>query len=83
MGASAPGVFKSYTSAAANQRTEETILDLDIRNGIVGVLGVDNGVPVLQTYARSNNTGDFLTLMNEIQVGTAIATGAMLLPSLD
>ena len=54
-----------------------------MRNGIVGVLGVDNGVPVLQTYARSNNTGDFLTFMNEIQVGTAIATGAMLLPSLD
>lgn len=76
-----PGGFKSYTSAAANP-VGETILDLDMRNGLVGVLGVHGGVPVLQTYARSNDTGDFLTFINEVPVGTAVATGALLLPPL-
>ena len=74
-----PGGFRSYTSAAANP-VGETILDLDMKSNLVGVLGVHGGVPVLQLYARSDDTGDFLSFIKEIPVGTAVATGALLLP---
>jgi hypothetical protein len=77
-----PGGFKSYTSAAAHP-VGESVLDLDMRNGLVGVLAVHAGLPVLQTYARSDDTGDFLAGMKEFQVGTAKATGALLLPPVD
>jgi hypothetical protein len=73
-----PGGFKSYTGAAAHP-AGETLLDLDMRNGVVGVLGVHHGVPVLLTYLRSSDTGDFLTFLTETQVGTAVATGALVL----
>jgi hypothetical protein len=33
-------------------------------------------------YARSEDSSDFLTSMGEIPVGTAIATGALVLPPL-
>jgi hypothetical protein len=70
--------FRSYTSIAAHA-AGESLFDLDMRGGVVGVLGVRNGASVLQTYALSSNS-DFLTFMNEIPVGSATATGALLLP---
>ena len=73
------GGFKSYTSIAAHA-AGESLFDLDIRSGVVGVLGVHNGKAVLQTYAFTSNS-DFLTFTNEMPVGTAVATGALLLPS--
>ena len=75
-----PGGFKSYTSAAAHP-AGETILDLDMSREMVGVLGIHDGAPVLLTYARSEDNGDFLTWTNEIALGTAKATGALLLPA--
>lgn len=74
-----PGGFRSYTSAAANP-AGETILDIDVSRDRVGVLGMHNGVPVLISYARSVDGGDFLTAMSEIPLGTRAATGALLLP---
>ncbi|MCA1826307.1 MAG: hypothetical protein LC689_05145, partial [Myxococcales bacterium] len=64
--------------AAANP-VGETILDLDMTRDTVGVLGMHNGVPVLLAYARSADS-DFLVRRNEIVLGTARATGALLLP---
>ena len=46
----------------------------------VGVLATHNGAPVLLTYARSEDNGDFLTFTNEIPLGTAKGSGVMLLP---
>ena len=43
--------------------------------------GIHDGAPVLLTYARSEDNGDFLTWTNEIALGTAKATGALLLPA--
>jgi hypothetical protein len=74
------GGFKSYTSIAAHA-AGESLFDLDMRGGVVGVLGVHNGASVLQTYALPSN-GDFLTFMKELPVATATATGALLLPPL-
>jgi len=73
------GGFKSYTSAAASL-VGESVLDLDMRDELVGVLGMHGGVPVLMTYARSEENGDFLTSLGETALGTAAATGALLLP---
>jgi hypothetical protein len=75
-----PGGFRSYTSAAANP-VGETILDIDVNRDRIGILGRHNGVPVLISYARSQDGGDFLTAMSEYPLGTAVATGALLLPS--
>jgi hypothetical protein len=75
------GGFTSYTSAAANP-VGESVLDLDIRHGTVGVLGVHNGARVLMVYARAEDNSDFLSSMGELQVGTPIATGALVLPPL-
>jgi hypothetical protein len=74
------GGFKSYTGIAAHA-AGESLFDLDMRSGVVGVLAVNNGASVLQTYAISNHA-DFLTFMKEIPVGAAMATGALLLPPL-
>jgi hypothetical protein len=76
-----PGGFTTYTSAAANP-VGESVLDLDVRQGIVGILGVHNGARVLMVYARADEDSDFLTSIREVAVGTAMATGALVLPSI-
>jgi hypothetical protein len=75
-----PGGFRSYTSAAANP-VGETLLDIDISRDRVGILGRHNGVPVLISYARSADGGDFLTAMSELPLGAPVATGVLLLPA--
>ena len=74
-----PGGFQSYTSAAANP-VGETILDIEVGRDRVGVLGRHNGVPVLISYARSRDGGDFLTAMTELPLGAPVATGVLILP---
>jgi hypothetical protein len=74
-----PGGFTTYTSAAANP-VGESVLDLDMRHGIVGVLGVHNGARVLMVYARSDKDSDFLSSVREVAIGSPMATGALLLP---
>jgi hypothetical protein len=74
-----PGGFTTYTSAAANP-VGESVLDIDMRHGIVGVLGVHGGARVLMVYARSDDDSDFLTSIREVAVGSAMATGALVLP---
>jgi hypothetical protein len=76
-----PGGFTTYTSAAANP-VGESVLDLDVRDGIVGILGVHNGARVLMVYAHADEGSDFLTSIREVAVGTAMATGALVLPSI-
>jgi hypothetical protein len=76
-----PGGFTSYNSVAANP-VGESLFDLDMRHGTVGILGVHNNARVLMVYARSEDSSDFLTSMGEVPVGTAIATGALVLPPL-
>lgn len=76
-----PGGFTSYTSAAANP-VGESVLDLDMRHGIVGILGVHDGARVLMVYARSDDASDFLTSIRELAVGAPMATGALVLPPL-
>jgi hypothetical protein len=76
-----PGGFTTYTAAAANP-VGETLLDLDVRHGTVGILGAHNGARVLMVYARAEDTSDFLSSMGEVPVGTAVATGALVLPPL-
>jgi hypothetical protein len=75
------GGFTSYTSAAANP-VGESVLDLDVRHDTVAILGVHNGTRVLMIYARAEHNSDFLTSMGELQVGAALATGALVLPPL-
>ena len=58
----------------------ESVLDLDMRHGIVGILGVHNGARVLMVYAHSDEDSDFLTSIREVAVGSPMATGALLLP---
>jgi hypothetical protein len=71
--------FSSYTSAAASL-PGESVFDLDMWGGLVGMQGVHDGKPVLVTFRRS--AGDFLTAMSEVPVGTAVASGALLLPAI-
>jgi hypothetical protein len=75
------GGFKSFTSAAANA-DGDSVFDLDLRHGLVAIQATRAGAPVLQTYARSERDSDFLTLLSELPVGTARASGALLLPPL-
>jgi hypothetical protein len=72
-----PNGFETYTSAAANP-AGESMFDIDMQNGLVGLEAIHGGVPVLLTYARTN--GDFLNLVSEFPVGTAKSSGALLLP---
>ena len=76
-----PGGFTTYTSAAANP-VGESVLDLDMRDGLVGILGVHSGARVLMVHARSDHDSDFLTSTREIAVGSPMATGALLLPQI-
>ncbi len=71
-----PNGFESYTSAAASL-VGESMFDIDMRHGLVGVQAVHGGAPVLVTLSRSN--GDFLSLVSEFPVGTLKAAGALLL----
>lgn len=72
--------FESYTSAAVST-VGLAAFDLDMRDGLVGIQAVRAGVPVLLAYSRRER-GDFLTLISEYPVGTALAAGALLLPQL-
>lgn len=74
-----PNGFLSYTSAAASV-PGESLFDLDMRDGLVGVQGVHGGAPVLVVYARGD--GDFLSFVNEVPVGATKAAGALLLPAM-
>jgi len=51
-------------------------------DNLVGILGMSNGAPVLLTYGRTNMGGDFLSLISDFPLGTATATGALLLSPL-
>ena len=75
------GGFTRCTSVAANP-VGESVLDLDLRHGTVGIIGTHDGARVLMVYARSEDGSDFLTSRGEVQVGTAVATGALVLPPL-
>jgi hypothetical protein len=67
----------SYTGAAASL-PGESVFDLDMSHGLVALQGVHGGLPVLLTFQRTS--GDFLTPIGEIPVGTPLAAGALLLP---
>ena len=69
--------FASYTSAAASL-VGESMFDIDMRDGLVGVQAIHGGAPVMVIFGRTS--GDFLTFMSEVPVGTAKAAGALLLP---
>jgi len=75
------GGLTSYTSAAANP-VGESVFDLSMRKGLVGVMGTRGGAAVLLVYARAENDSDFLTLVNQFPAGAATASGALLLPAL-
>jgi len=68
----------SFTGAAASL-PGESVFDLDMWQGLVGLQGVDAGAPVLLTFRRT--AGDFLAPLGEVPVGTAAAAGALLLPA--
>ncbi|HEY4185992.1 MAG TPA: hypothetical protein VGP07_13040 [Polyangia bacterium] len=71
--------FLSYTSAAASL-PGESVFDVDMWQGLVGLQGVHGGKPVLLVFRRT--AGDFLTAVSETPVGTALAAGALLLPAI-
>jgi hypothetical protein len=71
--------FLSYTSAAASL-PGESVFDVDMWHGLVAVQSVHDGQPVLLTFRRT--AGDFLTPLGEAAVGTTLAAGALLLPSI-
>jgi hypothetical protein len=75
------GGFLSYTSAAAHP-VGDSVFDLDIRRGLVGILSTSAGSPTMLVYGRAEDNSDFLALVNQIPLGTAAATGALLLPIL-
>lgn len=69
----------SYTSAAASL-PGESVFDLDMSQGLVVLQGIHAGAPVLLAFHRGS--GDFLTPIGEIPVGTPLAAGALLLPAI-
>ena len=73
-----PGGFRSYTSAAAHP-AGESLLDIDMDGQYVVALGTDHGAPVLMTFSRSHENGDFLTAAGKVPAGAAVTTGALLL----
>src|SRR5450631_1162190 len=72
--------FTSYTSAAASL-PGETVFDVDMMDTLVGILGRSNGAPVLLAFSRNKQSADFLSLISQFPLGTATATGAVLLPA--
>lgn len=75
------GGFTSYTAAAANP-VGDGVFDLDLRDGLVGVLAMRDGAPQLLAYTRAEADSDFLSLVGQAAVGTAAATGLLVLPPL-
>jgi len=75
------GGFTSYTSAAANP-VGDSLFDVSMRKGLVGIMGTSGGAAILLVYARAENDSDFLTLVNRFPAGVATTTGALLLPAL-
>jgi len=75
------GGFTSYTSAAANP-VGDSVFDVSMRKGLVGIMGTSSGAAILLVYARAENDSDFLTLVNRFPAGAATTTGALLLPAL-
>jgi len=75
------GGFTSYTSAAANP-VGESLFDVSMRKGLVGIMGTRSGAAVLLVYAPAEHDSDFLTLLNQFPAGAATTTGALLLPAL-
>lgn len=73
--------FTSYTSAATSL-SGDTVFDIDMMDTSVGILGKSNGAPVLLSYSRMKQGGDFLSPISEFPLGMATATGAMLLPAI-
>jgi hypothetical protein len=73
------GGFLSYTSAAASL-PGESVFDLDMWQGLVGLQGVDTGKPVMMVFRRT--AGDFLVPLSELPLDTAAAAGALLLPAI-
>jgi len=69
----------SYTGAAASL-PGESVFDLDMWQGLVGLQGVHGGQPVMLAFRRTD--GDFLAPIGELPVGTTLAAGALLLPPL-
>jgi hypothetical protein len=74
--------FMSYTGAAASL-SGDTVFDIDVRDRLVGILGMNDGAPLLLVYGRTKKSGDFLNLITEFSLGAATATGALLLPPLE
>jgi hypothetical protein len=74
-----PGGFESFTNTAADT-AGAAVFDLEVRDDLVGIQATRAGAPVMQIYARADAGSDFLTLLREIPVGSAAATGALLLP---
>lgn len=73
-------LFTSYTSAATTL-AGDAVFDIDMLDRSVGILGKKSGAPVLLTYLRARG-GDFLSQVSEFPLGTAVASGALLLPPL-
>jgi hypothetical protein len=71
--------FATYTSAAASL-TGETVFDIDMTDTAVGILGRNNGAPVLLSYRRGRH-GDFLSAISQFPLETATASGLMVLPA--
>jgi hypothetical protein len=73
-----PGGFRSYTSAAAHP-AGDSLLDIDMDAHWVAAVGTNAGTPVLTTFSRSHENGDFLTLASQFPAGAAVTTGALIL----
>jgi hypothetical protein len=71
--------FLSFTGAAASL-PGESVFDLDMWQGLVGLQGIAGGKPVMMVFRRTE--GDFLAALNQLPLDTAAAAGAMLLPEL-
>jgi hypothetical protein len=76
-----PGGFTSYTSAAANP-TGDAVFDIAMSAELFGVLATRNGAPQLLVYTRADADSDFLSLVGQSALGSAAATGVLLLPPL-
>ncbi|HVV88282.1 MAG TPA: hypothetical protein VHE35_34810 [Kofleriaceae bacterium] len=71
----------SYTSAAASP-TGDAIFDLDLREDLVAIQATAAGAPMLLVFSRDDDDSDFLSAVDAFPVGTAAATGALLLPGM-
>ncbi len=76
-----PAGFDSSTSAAPAPKGE-VVFDLEVRDGLVGIQTTRTGVPLLQTDARTDEDGDFRTLVSEHSISAAKVTGALQLSPL-